>query len=392
VNPVVSFEGVSKRYRRGRERANLRSVLPGRIGEPQRGDFHWALRDVSFEVEAGQSLGFVGPNGAGKSTALKLVAGVCSPTEGVVHVAGRSASLIELGAGFHPDMTGRENIYFSASVLGMGPRDIRSRFDEIIDFAGIDSFLDTPVKRYSSGMMARLGFAVASHLDVEVVVLDEVLAVGDAAFQRKCHERIALLRRNGAALLYVTHALWTLPQLCDEAILLIGGRAVDRGDPMEVVRAYERHDPQGDGEEGGVGSIFRSVRSSSAVVDPGGSVVIDVEIETCESYPFGQLLVGVSAANDVNVGVVGTSVTDVDFDHPGRFRVSCELTAPPLHPGPYSLIVGFCADTRLPVLDDARKLGLDVKGQELNPSFGYTNFPVRWRQDLEATEATGAVE
>lgn len=378
---MVAFRGVSKQYRRGRERANLRAIVPGRLGRPTRGDFHWALRDVSFDLESGRSLGFVGPNGAGKSTTLKLVARVTTPSRGEVFLAGRSASLIELGAGFHPEMTGRENVYFSAAVLGMGPSDIKRRFDEIVDFADIGTFLDTPVKRYSSGMMARLGFAIAAHLDAEIVVLDEVLAVGDASFQRKCHERIARLRSQGAALLYVTHALWTLPQLCDEAILLIDGTVACRGTPQEVIRAYESQStvaPEGSGP--GASRVFRSVTSSESVVEPGGSVRIQMEMELPGPLPFGQVLVGISGGNGDNVGVVGSRTADLTFDRPGTYRVECELSALPLYPGPYSIIVGFCADPRLPVLDDARKLGLTVRGQELNPSFGFTAFPARWRQ------------
>jgi lipopolysaccharide transport system ATP-binding protein len=383
---MVAFRGVSKQYRRGRERANLRSIIPGRFGELRRGDFHWALKDLTFGVESGKSLGFVGPNGAGKSTVLKLVAGVTTPTIGDVFVGGRSASLIELGAGFHPDMTGRENVYFSASVLGMGPADIKRRFDQIVDFAAIGSFLDTPVKRYSSGMMARLGFAIASHLDVEIVVLDEVLAVGDALFQRKCHDRIAALRKEGAALLYVTHALWTVPLLCDEAVLLIDGRLLSQGPPTEVIRAYERYNPAVEADTTGT-MVFRSVTSSASVIDSGDSVRVRMELDLPAPCPFGQIVIGVSGADNANVGVVGSSIADVTFDHAGPLQVECELSSLPLHPGPYSILVGFCGDTRLPVLDDVRKLGIDVRGEELNPSFGFTKFPARWRQVSEVPDS-----
>jgi ABC-type polysaccharide/polyol phosphate transport system ATPase subunit len=382
---MVTFRGVSKQYRRGRERTNVRAIIPGRFGEQRRGEFHWALHDVSFALEKGRSLGFVGPNGAGKSTALKLVAGVTAPTSGQVFVGGRSASLIELGAGFHPDMTGRENVYFSASVLGMGPSEIKRRFDQITDFAGIDSFLDTPVKRYSSGMMARLGFAIASHLDVEIVVLDEVLAVGDAAFQRKCHDRIATLRKDGAALLYVTHALWTLPLLCDEAILLVAGKVAAQGTPAEVIRAYERFNPQAEAEPAGT-VMFRSVTSSASVVDPGGSVRVQIEMDLQQPYPFGKIMVGVRGADDTNIGVVASTAPDVSFDQVGPMRIECELTSLPLYPGPYSIVVGFCADLRLPVVDDIRKLGIDVRGEE-NPPLGFTSFPVQWSQKFEAPES-----
>ncbi len=273
----------------------------------------------------------------------------------------------------------------------MGPSDIKQRFDQIVEFAGIDSYLDTPVKRYSSGMLARLGFAIASHLEVEIVVLDEVLAVGDADFQRKCHDRIAFLRGQGAALLYVTHALWTLPKLCDEAVLLINGKVEDRGKPADVIRAYERYNPDSEAAQAGP-TVFRSVTSSASVIDPGGSVRIHIEIDVKEPYPFGQILVGVSGANDANIGVVGSTSKDVSFDRPGAVSVECELCSLSLYPGPYKILVGFCADTRLPVVDDMRTLGIDIRGEELNQGFGFTSFPARWHQlsEIPDTRAEGA--
>ncbi|MDQ2724128.1 MAG: ABC transporter ATP-binding protein [Actinomycetota bacterium] len=394
MSAVVRFDGVGKQYRRGRERANLKAILPGRWGAVNGGERHAALHEVSFALPAGESLGLVGPNGAGKSTALKLVAGVIAPTTGRVSVNGRSASLIELGAGFHPDMTGRENVSFSASVLGMGPRALRSRFEQIVAFADINAYLDTPVKRYSSGMMARLGFAVASHLDAEVVVLDEVLAVGDAAFQRKCHARIGELRQEGAALLYVTHALWTLPQLCDRALLLVGGSVVSEGSPVDVLRAYESYHvlgaagPAVPGPAGAELRVFRSVQLSPATIEPWGSVTVALDLELPDPYPFGQVLLSISNETDSLIGAVASTPDDGRFDRSGTVSLSCRLDHLPLQPGPYTLAVAFCGDRRAPVLDDIRSFGFTVRGDEVNPTFGATKLAATWRAEDLASAPT----
>lgn len=375
MTATVSFREVSKRYRRGRERVNLRAVIPGRLGDSSGGDVHWALRDVSFELPAGRSLGIVGPNGAGKSTLLKLVANVIAPTSGDIEVRGRSASLIELGAGFHPDMTGRENVYFSAAVLGMGPRSLRRRFDQIVEFADIGGYLDSPVKRYSSGMMARLGFAVASHLDADLLVLDEVLAVGDAAFQRKCHERIGLLRREGAALLYVTHALWTLPQLCDEAILLVAGQVERAGRPAEVLEAYDSR--RQDAPAGPAAGVLGSVGVSSAEVAPGGTVTVTAEVHLPEAAPEARLMVLLARPDDTYLGATVSDSGGIALEA-GTTRVECRIESLLLQPGEYILGVVFFADRRVPVFDDARRIWIRVPGEEGNPAFGSMHIPATW--------------
>ncbi len=381
VRAVVAFEDVAKRYLRGRERANLRAAIPGRWGEPRGGDEHWALDGLSFELAPGGSLGLVGPNGAGKSTTLKLVARVIAPTRGSVHVRGRAASLIELGAGFHPEMTGRENVEFSASVLGMGPRTLRTRFDEIVGFADIGAYLDSPVKRYSSGMLARLGFAVASHLDADVLVLDEVLAVGDAEFQRRCHARIRHLREEGAALLYVTHALWTLPMLCDEAVLLAGGAARAQGTPHEVLRAYERLQDQSADERTVPGDgprVLRSLRAPTKPIRPGDPVDVRVDLDLAVGQPEGQLVIAVS---DSLERVHATVTTDgaVDFSQPGPRSVRCRLERVDLQPGQYGLMVAFLGDRNLPAVDDVRTATLQVEGDSVEPGFGPLRVPATWQ-------------
>ena len=221
----LSCRGVSKRYRiRGRGQSR---------------DF-WALRDISFEVQRGEALGVIGPNGAGKSTLLKLLAGITAPTEGRIVIAGRLSALIEVGSGFHPELTGRENVFLSGAILGMPRREVAAKFDRIVEFAGVAPFIDVPVKWYSSGMYVRLGFSIAAHLDPDVLLIDEVLAVGDAAFQEQCLARIRELRRGGATAVFISHDLAAVEALCDRALLIEGGRVAVRGEPGAVIAEYRK--------------------------------------------------------------------------------------------------------------------------------------------------------
>ena len=209
----------------------------GRDGR-QREDEFWAIRDVSFEVMPGEVMGIIGPNGAGKSTLLKILSRIIEPTSGRAELYGKVASLLEVGTGFHPDLSGRENVYLNGAVLGMKRREIDRKFDEIVAFAGVEKFLDTPVKRYSSGMYVRLAFAVGAHLNPEILIVDEVLAVGDAAFQKKCLGKIDDVTRSGRTVLFVTHGLSMITHLCEHAILLTDGRVSKMGPASEVVAYY----------------------------------------------------------------------------------------------------------------------------------------------------------
>ena len=245
--PPVRFEQVWKKFHRGEMHDSLRDLIPsiarrltGR-GQTERilaeGDF-WALSDVSFDVDHGDALGIIGPNGAGKSTILKLLTRVVRPTRGSSAVQGRVGALIELGAGFHPDLTGRENVYLQGSIMGMRRAEIDRKFDDIVAFAGVSDFIDTPVKRYSSGMHARLGFSVAAQLDPDVLIIDEVLGVGDAAFQRKAFEYIEGLRKRQVPLVVVSHQLDRINQFCTAALLLDRGKVRHIGTPQETIDLY----------------------------------------------------------------------------------------------------------------------------------------------------------
>ncbi len=244
---AVQFVNVCKRFRRGAAHDSLRDLLGAGLGRltgwgrgrnRAKNDTFWALDDVSFEVRRGQALGVIGPNGAGKSTALKLLAGILRPERGEVRVGGRLAALIEVGAGFHADLTGRENVFLNGSILGMSRRETQAKLDAIVSFAGIESFLDTPVKRYSSGMYARLGFAIAAHVDPDVLLVDEVLSVGDAVFRLRCIERMRELIRNGVTLVFVTHNLEQMQSACPRALVLDSGKPTFLGCSQDAVAHY----------------------------------------------------------------------------------------------------------------------------------------------------------
>lgn len=240
---AIEVRDASKRYRRYSRRRNfgtLKSALLSRrgAGDVQPDQVFDALRGVSFDVDAGRTVGIIGRNGSGKSTMLKLLAGIGKPTAGSVHITGRVSALIELGAGFHPEISGRDNVFINGMMLGLSKREIARRFDDIVAFAGLEDFIDAPVKTYSSGMYMRLGFAVAINVDPDVLLVDEVLAVGDEAFTHKCLDAFADLRRRGKTVVLVTHSLDLVLRFCDEAIWLDEGRLRAQGDPKRVVDAY----------------------------------------------------------------------------------------------------------------------------------------------------------
>lgn len=242
---ALRMEHVYKRFRKGEVYNSLRDLLPALTGKMLRAqgmgwdkrDF-WALQDISFEVVRGQALGIIGPNGAGKSTILKILSRIMQPTSGSMTVNGRLSALIEVSAGFHQDLTGRENIYLNGAILGMTKREIDSKIDQMIEFSGIEEFIDTPVKRYSSGMFARLGFSVAAHVNADVVIVDEVLSVGDYVFQQKCMKRMKEVVAEGAAVLFVSHNLKSVAEFCPRSLLLDHGKMLTMGPTEKVISSY----------------------------------------------------------------------------------------------------------------------------------------------------------
>jgi lipopolysaccharide transport system ATP-binding protein len=271
---AITAEGLGKRYRLGQDQdpygrlsevlsSKLRSPFRRRSERPDRTDF-WALRDVGFEIPEGAAVGIIGRNGAGKSTLLKILSRITWPTTGSATLHGRIASLLEVGTGFHPELSGTENVYLSGAVLGMHRTEIRRKFDEIVEFSGIDpKFLDTPVKRYSSGMQVRLGFAVAAHLESEILLIDEVLAVGDMEFQKRCLGKMDEVANSGRTILFVSHQLPMIASLCDHCLLMEGGRVITSGPTSEVIHRYQS----------GAGVNAASVDYPDAASRPGDGVI-----------------------------------------------------------------------------------------------------------------------
>lgn len=233
---VIQFKKVGKKFQKGSKL--LKEALLDMFRPSSTKDF-WALRNISFEVKRGESLGIIGPNGSGKSTILKLIAGVTVPTEGEVNVKGRISPLIELGAGFHPELTGRENIYLNGTILGLKRSEIDEKFPRIIKFSGLEEFIDTPVKHYSSGLYMRLAFAIAVHTEPDILLVDEILAVGDSSFRKKSFGKMQEFKKNGVTTIFVSHNLTTVSKFCDRVIYLKGGKVKGTGKPEEMIRMYE---------------------------------------------------------------------------------------------------------------------------------------------------------
>jgi len=238
---AISVSHVSKRYTIGAQKdGSLRGTLAGMLGAKQTKDQQefWALNDVSFEIKKGEVIGIIGKNGAGKSTLLKILSQITKPSSGRIEISGRVASLLEVGTGFHPELTGRENIYLNGTILGMTRQEVKEKFDEIVAFSGVEKFIDTPVKHYSSGMYVRLAFAVAAHLEPEILIIDEVLAVGDAEFQKKCLGKMKEVAGHGRTVIFVSHNMEAVKSLCERAVFLEHGKVVKDAAPSEVIDFY----------------------------------------------------------------------------------------------------------------------------------------------------------
>lgn len=295
--PAVVFDHVWKKFRRGERHDSMRDALTSLIKRPfSRADRtalddreFWALKDVSFEVQAGEAIGIIGPNGAGKSTTLKLLTKILKPTKGRCHVRGRVGALIEISAGFHPDLTGRENVFLQGAILGMSRAEVARKLDSIVEFAGIRDFIDTPVKRYSSGMNARLGFAVAAHVDPEVLLIDEVLAVGDFAFQQKCYARLQEFRRSGAAIVFVSHNMQAIVSLCDKGILLRPGRGPIVASVGEVAAMYASPESQAVDPRIQVDNVRLTERGAFSpvrkAIEPKTPLTLDLTLTVREALP-----------------------------------------------------------------------------------------------------------
>lgn len=353
MSAAISFCGVSKRYRLSRARTTLRDLVSGwsdrkrHLAEGK--EVLWALRNINLQLEKGQVLGLIGPNGAGKSTLLKLTAGITRPTEGRIELTGRIGSLIELGAGFHQELTGRENVFLNGQIMGLSRREIQARYDEIVEFSGVADYMDVPVKRYSSGMYARLGFSVAAHMDPDILLVDEVLSVGDASFQRKSLDRMIKLVNSGKAVVFVSHNLVAVERMCDHVLWLNHGQVQAEGPAREVIQAYLTKEEErllGQGQAAVVEGSRMAIQQVSLLngdADPvtefqaGHDLTISIRYRALEALEGAKFALGiVSAKGPVFLASMLLDGKRVDRAA-GEGTIRCRFRGVPLMPGAYQV-------------------------------------------------------
>ena len=396
-SPSLVFDGVWKRFRRGQIHDSLRDLVPATfrrlIGRGQQAPaddrYFWALRDLSFEVRSGEVLGIIGGNGAGKSTTLKILNRIMEPTSGVVRTTGAIGALIEVSAGFHPDLTGRQNVFLQGAIMGMRKAEVARKFDEIVEFSGIAEFIDTPVKRYSSGMNARLGFSIAAHLEPDILIIDEVLAVGDARFQQKAFARIKQMATAGAPVVLVSHQLDRIAELCTKAILLERGEVRTTGSPMHCINAY-LHGLSGRGQvdEGHQGIDFqRLLAPDGQAVRSGQELrimvagVADVDVAPTSWVPAICVI-------DPRTGSTVYSISGLQAVIPlpvkGEFEyeITLQMNVPP---GTYQ-VMPFIWDSSNRQ-DVTRGPRLQVEVLERMPFYGEVQMNCRWRAIKDAAPA-----
>lgn len=396
--PIIKVDGLGKSYRLGIRppHATLREALgslwrrSARRGNDQapgasEEGLLWALREVSFEVEPGEIVGVVGRNGAGKSTLLKILSRITSPTTGQIDIYGRVGSLLEVGTGFNPELTGRENVYLNGAILGMRRREIARKFDEIVQFSEVEKFIDTPVKHYSSGMYMRLAFGVAAHLEPEILIVDEVLAVGDFAFQRKCIGKMSAVAREGRTVLFVSHNIVALRSLCNRAIWLDQGRTAMIGGIDEVANGYLQQgaltrleklwpaaetDGSTTGESAGAEVVMRAVRllpPKSDLASPGGRLTVadplELEFEYGNRVPDNLLQVSFVLYNVEGVCIFNGRSRPQRFPA-GRVRQRCRIPGNLLNDDSYTVRVVIVRDTNVGLFDEFNVLSFEVHDVE----------------------------
>lgn len=375
---VITVEHVGKKYTLQHQNTEKYTSLRDVIANKTKGIFNpksklltgeseefWALNDVSFNINQGDRIGIIGKNGAGKSTLLKILSRIVTPTKGRITIDGRVASLLEVGTGFHPELSGRENIFLNGSILGMDKAEIKSKFDEIVAFSEVEKFLDTPVKRYSSGMYVRLAFAVAAHLDPEILIVDEVLAVGDAAFQKKCLGKMKDVSGEGRTVLFVSHNMGAIKALCTSGILLENGRVKEAGDMDKVIEKYFKKEEGTEGHfslgkfdrndkvivEEVIISNQKGVKTESYLV--GDDLVVELKLNSDQLYERPYVFVGIksnyatiTAANTMIDGIVSNSI------EPGENRIKVTFKNLPLLPQEYHLFMGMrMNDGKTPLME-----------------------------------------
>lgn len=381
--PPVLFDHVTKRFVRGESHDSLRDLLArmasfGRGGRKR--SYFNAVDDVTFEVAQGEALGIIGPNGSGKSTLLKLLTGIYVPTSGRAVVEGRVAPLIEVGAGFHPDLSGRENIFLNGSISGMTKAEIKGLFDEIVEFSGLADFLDTPVKRYSSGMYMRLGFAIAAHIPSDVLVVDEVLAVGDIGFRARCIERMHALKQAGRTILFVSHSPYQVRSLCDRVLYLVNGKKEFEGDAGEGTRRYETDLISGRIGERATGgraktgadtvveeaAILHDASDEGVVIAPGDPLEVRVRYRNQRRlYRAPVLSVTFLRGDGVTCCVLNSREAEFELSAAqGAHTVVARFESLPLYPAKFSVEVLVWEAEMVVVLDELSAGGVEVRFEE----------------------------
>ncbi|MDQ3991315.1 MAG: ABC transporter ATP-binding protein [Actinomycetota bacterium] len=350
MTAAIDIEAISKRFRLYHERPDSMKERILRFRGTRAEDF-WALRDVTHRIAEGQTVGLVGANGSGKTTLLKIIGGILRPTEGRVTTRGRIAALLALGAGFHPELTGRENVYLNASILGLSKRETDRHFDDIVQFAELERFIDNQVKFYSSGMYVRLGFAVAVHVDPSILLVDEVLAVGDEAFQRKCLARVRDFQRDGRTIVFVTHAVELVREICDQAIMLDRGHVRVAGDVGRVIKEFRlvllqehagfaRADVTREVEIAEV-ELLDGAGRPGGVVAPGDTLAVQVELRAARPVDDPAVSIAVYDADDRFLYGTSTDRNGVSLGRvEGKIRVTFELRSIPFVEGRYLVTVG----------------------------------------------------
>ena len=399
--PAIVVDGLSKRFRLYHDRNQTLKAAVMR-GRRARYEEFWALRDVSLEIAEGATYGFIGTNGSGKSTLLKCLARILVPDEGKVHTRGKVSALLELGAGFHPELSGRENVYLNGSILGLSKRELDHRFDDIVAFAGLERFIDTPVKNYSSGMYVRLGFSVAINVDPDILLVDEVLAVGDEQFQRRCNERFADLRAQGTTIVIVSHSLGSVRSMCDEVAWIDQSRLRAIGPAGDLVDQYlaEVHEDRS-AEEHATGSRFGSGevrlerlevldREGRATDDvrTGEAVTFRLHYDAAEPIERPTFSVELHTIEGVLLTRPRASEAGLTPDHiKGRGTVDLVVDRLPLLPGTYDLSATVADESSLHVFDSRhRALRFDVEPGDPHESFGgVLTLQGRWQHELDVS-------
>ncbi len=424
---AIRADNLSKMYRIGEKQARYKTIRESametlgaplrrlrRLGKPvPPQETIWALKDISFQVRQGEVLGIIGRNGSGKSTLLKVLSRITEPTKGRAEIYGRVGSLLEVGTGFHPELTGRENLYLNGAILGMTRAEIDRKFDEIVDFAEIEQFLDTPVKRYSSGMYVRLAFAVAAHLEPEILIVDEVLSVGDAQFQKKCMGKMGTVAKEGRTVLFVSHNMWAIRQLCGRVVWLKSGGMIADGGSTDVVDAYLASQNVANRGQTKVASLAREgehgqrVRIQSCTMyDAHGEVsnlvrygepfALEVAGESHDSVEEAATIIGIDSMEGIRVVTCTSEDKDLFYRlRAGRpFRIRVNIRGLPLNVGSFSVTVamrsGRTVLDRVPACLHFQVLESPYEGMRLNSKAGgFLRFPADWQADASAQTTKG---